>query len=357
MEVRRFHVEDYRSLKDVTVDFGQVTVIVGPNGAGKTNLYRALRLAHACGEGQIARAVVQEGGMASIAYAGRRKGEPRIELAITFDDLSYEISLGIVGCGGVFPRDPFIKREQILIAGAGKRRVELLDRAGATAFVRDDDGGRVASPVAFHSSESVLSQLMDPRSFPELVHVRESLRQMRFHHQLRADDEAPARMPSLATRTLAVADDGSDLAAALKTILREGDGRTLRRCVREALGGAEVLVEEDGSGRLELCLSAGGIMRPLSARELSDGQLRFLFLAAALLAPRPPVVVVLNEPEASLHGDLLPALAGLVLAAAERTQVVLTTHASSLAETLMESERVVGVELQLCDGATTVNRF
>jgi predicted ATPase len=257
----------------------------------------------------------------------------------------------------VFPRDPFIKREQILIAGTGKRRVELLDRAGATAFVRDDDGKRVTFPATFHSSESVLSQLMDPRAFPELVQVRESLRQMRFHHQLRADDEAPARQASLATRTLAVADDGSDLAAALKTIVREGDGRTLQRCVREALGGAEVLVDEDGAGRLEVRLSAAGMMRPLSARELSDGQLRFIFLAAALLAPRPPVVVVLNEPEASLHRDLLPALAALVVAAAERTQVVVTTHASGLADSLLEHEGVVGVALQLADGATTVTKL
>ncbi|WP_425387819.1 AAA family ATPase [Edaphobacter aggregans] len=57
-------------------------------------------------------------------------------------------------------------------------------------------------------------------------------------------------------------------------------------------------------------------MRPLSAAELSDGTLRYLLWTAALLTPHPPALMVLNEPETSLHPDLLPALARLILAAA-----------------------------------------
>ena len=353
MTVRRLHVEGYRSLTDVTIDFGRITVVVGPNGSGKTNLYRALRLTHACGDGTIARTVVAEGGMPSIVHAGRRTGEPKVELALDLEDMSYEVCLATVGPGGGFPRDPVIKREQILLPADGRRRVELLDRAGTTAFVRDDEGHRITFPAAFHSSESVLSQLVDARQFPELVHVRETLRRMRFHHHLRTDDQAPARQPSLGTRTLAVADDGSDLAAALATILRDGDGRSLQRCVGDALADAEVVVEEDGSGRLEVTLRSGALRRPLSAGELSDGQLRFLYLAAALLSPRPPVVVVLNEPETSLHVDLLPALAELIFTASTRTQIVLTTHASTLADALFDREGTTGVELRLREGRTS----
>lgn len=354
-------MDGYRSLADVTVEFGEVTVIVGPNGSGKTNLYRALRLAHACSEGRIARTIVQEGGMPSIVHAGRRRGEPKVELAIDLEDMSYLVCLATVGSGaggpgaGPFPRDPVIKREQILLPGAGKKRVEMLDRAGATAFVRDAEGHRVTYPASLHASESVLAQLMDVRQFPGLVYVRETLRQMRFHHHLRSDDEAPARQPGLATRTPAVADDGSDLAAALLTIQREGDGATLARCVGEAFDGATVEVDADDSARLDLALQVPGMMRSLSARELSDGQLRFLFLAAALLSQRPPVMVVLNEPETSLHVALLPALAELVRAAAGRTQVVLTTHSSSLANSLLIKDTAVGVRLELCAGATVVS--
>jgi len=352
--VKSLHVEGYRSLTDVTVEFAQVTVIVGPNGSGKTNIYKALRLAHACGDGRVARTVVLEGGMPSIVYAGARRGEPKVELAIDLGSMSYEVCLATVGEGGPFPKDPLIKRVQILLPGPPKRRVEMLDRAGATAFVRDSEGHRITFPATFYSSESILAQLMDVRQFPELVYVRETLRQMRFHHQLRSDDEAPARQPGLSTRTLAVSDDGSDLAAALMTIKREGDAQTLQRCVADAFDGAELKIREDDIGRLDFALRTPGVMRPLSARELSDGQLRFLFLAAALLSQRPPVMVVLNEPEASLHVDLLLALSELVAAAAARTQVVLTTHSSSLADALLSQEEAVGFELRLGGGSTSV---
>ena len=66
-------------------------------------------------------------------------------------------------------------------------------------------------------------------------------------------------------------------------------------------------------------MSQHGLLRPLSAAELSDGPLRYLLWIAALLTPRAPALMVLNEPETSLHPDLLGALARLISKAAERT--------------------------------------
>jgi predicted ATPase len=106
-------------------------------------------------------------------------------------------------------------------------------------------------------------------------------------------------------------------------------------------------------GRFDLELSAHGLFRPLSAAELSDGTLRYLLLVAALLSPRPPSLMVLNEPETSLHSDLLPALARSIARASERTQIVVVTHARRLVEALTS----IGAQ-PLClvkdFGATTV---
>lgn len=77
-----------------------------------------------------------------------------------------------------------------------------------------------------------------------------------------------------------------------------------------------------------------GLLRPLGAAELSDGTLRYILLAAALLSPRPAPLTVLNEPETSLHPDLLEPLARLIAAASERGQVVVVTHARRLVEAL-----------------------
>src|SRR3954449_639354 len=69
----RCWVRNYRSLVDVTLDPAQLTVIVGENGTGKTNLYRALSLLSRGAGGGLARSLLEEGGMPSVLYAGRRK--------------------------------------------------------------------------------------------------------------------------------------------------------------------------------------------------------------------------------------------------------------------------------------------
>ena len=72
------------------------------------------------------------------------------------------------------------------------------------------------------------------------------------------------------------------------------------------------------------------MLRPLRAAELSDGTLRFLLWGAALLSPRPPSLMVLNEPETSLHPDLVAPLASMIRAAAAATQVVVVTHSRAM---------------------------
>jgi len=88
-----------------------------------------------------------------------------------------------------------------------------------------------------------------------------------------------------------------------------------------------------------------GLLRPLSAAELSDGTLRYLLWTAVMLTPRPPRLMVLNEPESSLHPDLLPALARLIGVAAKSTQIFVVSHASRLIAALKENSACLSIEL------------
>lgn len=360
--LERLEVDGYRSLRDLAVDLGQVTLVTGPNGSGKTNIYRALQLVRSCAEGDVARRVAAEGGMASVVWAGPLRHEPRVHLAVLLDGLVYEVSLATIGRGRpspalAFPLDPIVASERIERPGEARRAVTLLERRGATGFVRDQEGRRVPCSGALHESEPLLAELGETWRYPEVAAVRRGLRRMRFHHQLRTDEDSPARQPALGTRTPAVSGDGADLAAALATIEHDGDRKALDRCVSEAFGGARIVLREDLAGRLELQLDTRGPMsRPLRASELSDGQLLFLYLAALLLAPRPAEVAVLNEPESSLHPGLLAGLAELVGIAAEQTQVICTTHAQELVALLAPRRGTVTLELELVDGATRAHR-
>jgi predicted ATPase len=107
-------------------------------------------------------------------------------------------------------------------------------------------------------------------------------------------------------------------------------------------------------GRFEIAMHQQGMLRPLKAAELSDGTLRYLLWIAALLTPRPPGLLVLNEPETSLHPDLLPALGRLIASAAERSQVLVVTHAQQLIGTLDKLAECNSVKLEKEFGETKI---
>jgi predicted ATPase len=181
--------------------------------------------------------------------------------------------------------------------------------------------------------ESVLTEVLDPIRAPELLAVRDQIRNWRFYDHFRADAESPARQSQIGTRTPVLDADGRDLAAALQTIIEIGDADALHGTIEDAFPGSRLQVLET-RGRFDLALHAHGLLRPLSAAELSDGTLRYLLLVAALVSPRPPSLMVLNEPETSLHANLLSALARLIGNASEHTQIVVVTHARRLVEAL-----------------------
>ena len=108
---------------------------------------------------------------------------------------------------------------------------------------------------------------------------------------------------------------------------------------------------EDGS---RLRCSNTGCSGRLGASELSDGTLRYLLLIAALLTPRPPELMVLNEPETSLHPDVLPALARLMLQAAQRSQIIVVTHSLPLIAALRELPECHSIVLRKDFGETQI---
>jgi predicted ATPase len=185
----------------------------------------------------------------------------------------------------------------------------LLQRRGPLVQVRGDNGGFDGLIADLAGFESALAVAGDPVRTPEVLAVRDQVRSWRFYDTFRTDSSAPARAVQIGTRTLALADDGSDLAAALQTIAEIGVAADLDACVDDAFPGSRLRVSSEG-GRFDLSLHQPGLLRPLRTAELSDGTLRYLLWAAALLSPRPGELIVCNEPETSLHRDLLPALAG-----------------------------------------------
>jgi predicted ATPase len=94
--------------------------------------------------------------------------------------------------------------------------------------------------------------------------------------------------------------------------------------------------------------------RPFEQHELSDGTLQFLALLGALLSYRLPPLIALNEPEASLHPDLLPALARAIAKAATRTQVWVVTHSPILTKAIANETGTVPRTVIRRDGGSWI---
>jgi predicted ATPase len=345
-------IAGYRSLRDLVVRLDTLNLVTGPNGSGKSNLYRALRLLAEIAQGRAIASLAREGGLQSTLWAGpeafsramRRSEQPvqgttrrhpvSLRLGFGGDEFSYAIDLGLPAPpAGPFGGDPEIKRECLWNGPALRPSSVLVDRRGPLVKAREAQGDWAILTTQLPTFDSMMTHCADPRHTPEMLMLREEMRAWRFYDHFRTDALAPARLPQIGTHTPVLSHDGADLAAALQTIRYIGDGETLNAAVADAFPGSHVSVSM-ATGWFEVEMEQDGLLRPLKGAELSDGTLRYLLWVAALLTPRPPALLVLNEPETSLHPDLLPPLARLIAHASKRSQVVVVSHAPPLIDAL-----------------------
>ncbi|MBY0548340.1 MAG: AAA family ATPase [Candidatus Obscuribacterales bacterium] len=355
MPLTDFHIQGYRSVRDVWLKLQNINVIIGPNGCGKTNLYRGIHLIAAASTGSFSKALADEGGMPSSLWAGKRRtSEPvAMQLSVRLDDYRYSLVCGLAGKvrrTETFARDPFVLKEEVFLLKNGQKS-SLLKRTKQSVTARTSDGKRADYTLQIQDNESVFSGLRDPHAFPELFALREEFRAWRFYHNFRTDVGSPVRSPHVPLFTPVLSHDGHDLASAVASIIEAGQADLFNEMVEIAFPGSSIFTAET-RGLLNLYMSMPGFARPFSIAELSDGTLQYLCLLAALLSLRAPPLMVLNEPESSLHRDLLESLAKLVVHASKDTQIWLTTHSRELADYILDMSGYEPVELEKVEGET-----
>ncbi len=372
----RLAVSGYRSLRDVRLELSPLNVVTGANGSGKSSLYRALKLLSDIAQGRVIQSLAAEGGLQSTLWAGpeafsrkmkageqavqgtRRSKTVALKLGFSGNDYGYAMDLGLPppqsvpppALPSLFTLDPEIKAESVWTGEVLGRANAFAERRGPYVRVRGESGEWRESFRNLATFDSMMTHSADPRDALELSILRERMREWRFYDHLRTDREAPARRRQIGTYTPVLAGDGADLPAAIQTIIEIGDPSELDATIDDAFPGASLKVIET-DGYFELEMQQHGLLRALRVSELSDGTLRYLLLAAALLSPRPPELMILNEPETSLHPDLLIPLARLIGRAAKKSQIILVSHASALVSALedIEGSRQVLLEKHLSE--------
>ena len=367
MGLTDIHIAGYRSVRSIHFPVRQLSVLVGANGVGKTNLYKALELVHAAATGTLAEDIAAQGGLGSVFWAGERKASdaPRLILSVGLEDIgggqrdyaleigfapTYEVEIGFrAPASAAFPLEAQINSERLTLK-SGARPVMLMERKQSTAWARDAEGRRVVADENLLSNETALFAL---RGYPEIDAVRETLANWRFFHGFRTDPASPIRQPGFAVTSPLLAANGANLAAVFATLrhIRE-DSTDLDTAIDDAFPGAVLDVpipEQNASFSLTF---PDMPKRAFGAAELSDGTLQFLALMGALLSYRLPPLIALNEPESSLHPELLPALARVIAKAAERTQVWVVTHSTILSDAIAAETGILPRQVIRKDGGT-----
>ncbi|WP_395737160.1 AAA family ATPase [Prosthecobacter sp.] len=349
--IQSLRLSGYRSLRDLRLRLGRVTVIRGANGVGKTNIYRALRLLSVLARGDFTEAVAAEGGMRSLLWAGNKEHArvTTFSAEVISAAFTYEFECGLrpatPGDLTAFKLDPDIKLEALrngkkLLAKRTRCQVRLADSKGTMHTL--------AEPIG--SPESMLALIRDLEKYPSLLHARLSLERWRFYHAMRTDPDAPARMPVRGCWSPVLAEDASNLPSVIQTINESNEARAFHTALDQAFHGSRLHIE--CADWFHLAWQAHDLPRTLAGHELSDGTLQFICLAAVLCSPKPPPLFVLNEPETSLNESVFPALADLVLKASEHSQIIIISHSQPLCTALAERCKVRVQELTMRHGDT-----
>ncbi|HEX3572907.1 MAG TPA: AAA family ATPase [Acidobacteriaceae bacterium] len=253
-------ISGYRSIRDLRLPLSNLNMVTGANGSGKSSLYRALRLLGDAAQNSVVASLAREGGLTSTLWAGPeiigrsvRKGEHPVEgtvrqkpvalkLGFAGDVYGYSIELGYPPPPPpttMFDRDPAIKRECIWHGAVYNRHASLVDRNNNLVTATGDDGDEPAILTQnLSAADSMLTSVPDPIRAPEMLEVREAIRRWRFYDGFRTDVESPVRFPRIGTFTPVLSNDGTDLAAALQTILEIGEDEALRKAIDDAFPAA-----------------------------------------------------------------------------------------------------------------------
>ena len=396
LSVTRVWARNFKSIRELDLELGPLTVLVGPNASGKSNVLDVLRfISHALSQDLVS-AIRARGGIEGVRRS-MSGGRPDVEVGIRVEKGGFRLDYSFVLGGRRVKRGrmgtddrvddalerPRVDRQYTVEAIVKafyrvKREYGVITPANGkeARFEFEIKEGRLVQPknmraleveefesggLAFPSLRRIMFRTTEPGSgqigrmtqtYRDVYEAMESISRLQFY-RLFPDDLRKRQAPR---GTDLLDEDGSNLASILKEMdksdsLYLGEIKTALGNVVPGLSDLKIPLSR-GIPVVEVRYRAGG--KPRSTFDLSqesDGTVRLLGLLTALYQERPPSLIGIEEPELTIHPGALAVLADVMVEAKLRTQVIVTTHSPDLIDRLpIESLRAVQIE----DGCTKV---
>lgn len=349
-------------------DLEPLNVLIGPNASGKSNLIEALSILAAAPR-DIQVPFREGGGVGEWLWKGSRDPFRTATVEVTVTRLleqqtpiRYRLSFSEI-FGGFTLHDEVVEDEHP--SEPGGTPIFYYQYRSGHSVVRVDGEASSEQQIErkdLDSGQSILSQLRLPGlSLGIAVGVAQltvSFDQIRFYREFPLGRNAPARLPQQTDLPQGyLAEDASNLAVVLSYLQNQPQTRGwIQRHMQEFYPSITYIHPRVLGGTVQVFFEEEQLSANVPATRLSDGSLRYLCLLVALSNPDPPPVICIEEPETGLHPDIIPQLAKLLVAASQRSQIIVTTHSDILVDALSETPEAV-VICEKVNGATQLSRL
>ena len=319
-----------------------LNVLIGPNGSGKSNVLDAISLLRGCPT-DVRRVIRQGGGVKEWIW----KGEP---------DAPASLDAIVAYPGGKQPlRHHFAFRVEQQAFRIQEERIEDEHPRGGEddpyfyyryqhgrPYINLAEGGKRRLEAAnIDPDQSLLAQRKDPEAWPEVTYLGKAYAGIRLYREWTFGRSTPLRQPQrIDLQNDYLEEDFSNLGLFLNRLRQHPKVKAeLLEHLRDLYEGLTDFDVSIIGGTVQVFFTEGDFAIPVT--RLSDGSLRYLCLLAILLDPNPPPLICIEEPELGLHPDLLPKVADLLIAASERTQLVITTHSDILVDAFTDHAEAI----------------
>ncbi|HBG27467.1 MAG: recombinase RecF [Planctomycetes bacterium GWF2_41_51] len=319
-------IKGFKSIKSLeNFKLKNLNIMIGGNGAGKSNFIEVFRMLCAMAEGESAfDKFTQMGGGADDFLHNGPKATPVIEIDLNFEEFYFSRRLFptvsekfVIEKEGIFGKNKF---------ATGIYDTHLQSEIGKS--LRNQVNELVSNIIVYH-----------------------------FHD---TSSTAPMRRSEITADNIKLRSDASNIAPFLLQ-LRKDEPKHYNAVV-EAVRLVtpffdDFILEPERKGEKEkvnLSWRQKGSDYPMQPYHFSDGTIRFICLATALLQPAPPSAIIIDEPELGLHPYAIEILSELIKAASTKTQVIISTQSPHLIDKF-NPEDIIVVNRE--DGASTFDRL